>query len=575
MIVKEAWRPRPLIKTGAKSSVKQLIKKYDYLAESVLSLDTLIMRRANLNVITASDYQKLLLTTPSKKHKVELDKTIEFIEPFIKDDRPILIWGDYDVDGMTATASLVVTLQEITKHVTWFIPNRSLGYGLNVDKVLEVFPEKGLIITVDTGIAEIEEIKQLKELGYTVVVTDHHLPQETKPNSDILFDPKLYLKEDDIEYMVSGCFLGAQVGYELIKRHKPEAENYFKKILSSFISLSILSDMININHEMRVQLDYGLMCLNETKHDGLMALLVMCGLKINYEISSQFVSFMVNPKLNAAGRMNDIEKGMKVLLCIHDDSPGKATSRIYANELRALNSTRKIVEAQMYDEITDEIRENVPPAIVVHSPEFQAGVVGIVASRLVERYHVPTLVLTGTDVIHGSGRAPDGIDLFEALNKCKDLLIQFGGHKVAAGLVLKPENLKAFTDKFIDAVRQPGDTITFNRYIDAEIDIRNLYDIRFQLFLWNFGPYGNKNEPINLLLSNVTVAALRVRGEVTEIFVKDRIGFTAMVSKFRAVDFDQYLYKQVDLLLNGFPVYFTGGLVTEWKVIAIRLANGV
>lgn len=533
------------------------------------------MRRANLDIITTTDYKNLLLINPSNKYKKELDKAVAAIEPFIKDERPILVWGDYDVDGMTATASLVLTLQELDKNVRWFIPNRELGYGLNVAKALEMLPEKSLIITVDTGIAEIEEIKQLKELGYTIVVTDHHLPQKDKPNADVLLDPKLYLNEKDAEYMVSGCFVGAQVGLEIIRKYKSDKFEYYKKILSSFIALSIESDMIDINKEIRVQLDYGLLCLNNTQHNGLLALMVMCGMRVEHEISSQFISFMVNPKLNAAGRMNNVQKGMNVLLCVDDDSPGKAKSRIYANELRSLNSNRKIIEAQIYDQITDEIRENVPPAIVVYSPEFHAGVVGIVASRLVERYHVPTLILTGDDIIHGSGRAPDGIDLFGALDRCKDSLIQFGGHRVAAGLALKHENLDAFTKKFIEAVRQPNDTITFDRYIDAEITIPNLYDVRFQLFLWNFGPYGNKNEPVNLLLSNVTVAAIRSRGETSEIFLKDRIGFTVMVSKFRAVDYEQFMYKQVDVLLNAMPVYFTGSLVTEWKVIAIRLANGV
>ena len=575
MIVKEAWRPKPLLKSRSKNSVRTLMTRYEDLSEDVLSLDTLVMRRANLDIITTTDYKNLLLTNPSNKYKKELNKAVAAIEPFIKDERPILVWGDYDVDGMTATASLVLTLQELDKNVRWFIPNRELGYGLNVAKALEMLPEKSLIITVDTGIAEIEEIKQLKELGYTIVMTDHHLPQKDKPNADVLLDPKLYLNEKDAEYMVSGCFVGAQIGLEIIRKYKSDKFEYYKKILSSFIALSIESDMIDINKEIRVQLDYGLLCLNNTQHNGLLALMVMCGMRVEHEISSQFISFMVNPKLNAAGRMNNVQKGMNVLLCVDDDSPGKAKSRIYANELRSLNSNRKIIEAQIYDQITDEIRENVPPAIVVYSPEFHAGVVGIVASRLVERYHVPTLILTGDDIIHGSGRAPDGIDLFGALDRCKDSLIQFGGHRVAAGLALKHENLDAFTKKFIEAVRQPNDTITFDRYIDAEITIPNLYDVRFQLFLWNFGPYGNKNEPVNLLLSNVTVAAIRSRGETSEIFLKDRIGFTVMVSKFRAVDYEQFMYKQVDVLLNAMPVYFTGSLVTEWKVIAIRLANGV
>ena len=575
MNVNEVWKPRPLVKNRTKSSVANLIKKYDYLAESVLSLDSLVMRRANLDVITASDYKNLLLTAPSDKYKKELDKAIAAIEPFIKDQRPILVWGDYDVDGMTATASMVLTLSELDKNVSWFIPNRTLGYGLNVDKILEVFPEKGLIITVDTGIAEIEEIKKLKELGYTVVVTDHHLQQKELPNADVLLDPKLYLKEDDTEYMVSGCFVGAQVGLELIRKHLSDKFDYYKNVLSCFITLSILSDMIELNKEIRVQLDYGLMCLNNAPHDGLTALLVACGMRVEHEITSTFLSFTVNPKLNAAGRMDQVDKGMDILLCIHDDSYGKVTSRLYANNIKALNNSRKIIEGQIYDQITDNIREDCPPAIIEYDADYPAGVVGIVASRLVERYHVPTLILTGTDVIHGSGRTPDGIDLFGALDQCKDLLLQFGGHRVAAGLALKPENLDTFKKKFTETVRQPGDIINFTRYIDIDIDIKNLYDIRFQLFLWNFEPTGNKNEPINLLLSNVTVAALRVKGDITEVFIKDKIGFTTMLSKYKAIDYDQYLYKQVDILINGMSMFYTGTLITEWKIIAIKLANGV
>lgn len=142
MIVKEAWRPKPLLKSRSKNSVRTLMTRYEDLSEDVLSLDTLVMRRANLDIITTTDYKNLLLTNPSNKYKKELDKAVAAIEPFIKDERPILVWGDYDVDGMTATASLVLTLQELDKNVRWFIPNRELGYGLNVAKALEMLPEK-------------------------------------------------------------------------------------------------------------------------------------------------------------------------------------------------------------------------------------------------------------------------------------------------------------------------------------------------------------------------------------------------------------------------------------------------
>lgn len=575
MIIKEVWKPRALVKNKPKNSIINLISKYEYLSESVLSLNSLIMRRADLELLTPNDYKKLLLTTPSSKHKPELDKAVKIISEFTKDQRPILVWGDYDVDGMTATASLFLALSELDRNVKWFIPNRTLGYGLNVDKVLEIFPEKSLIVTVDTGIAENEEIAKLKELGYTVVVTDHHLPQEELPKADFILDPKVHLTDQDAEYMVSGCFVGAQVGLELIKLFKPERYKYFKDMFSCFISFSIMSDIIELNKEIRVQLDYGLICLNKVEHDGLRALLSMCGMKVPHEVTSTFVSYSVTPKLNAAGRMDNVQAGMDALLCMEDESFGKSTSRIHANNLRSLNNNRKIIESQIFDQIVDEIREEVPPAIVVYGKDYPAGIVGIAASRLVDRYHVPALVLTGEEVIHGSGRAPESISLFDTLKACEDLLIQFGGHKVAAGLALKPENLEAFKQKFIETVKATHTSTEHIRYIDAEVNVENLYDIRFQSFLSNIEPVGNKNEPINLMLSNVTVVAIKHRGEVTDVVVKDAKGFTSVLSKFRAYGYDKYLYKQVDIMFNGAPSYYTGYKIMDWRIVDIRLFSKI
>ena len=573
MLIKEVWKPRELVKNYPKKSIMSLIKKYEYLSDDVLSLNSLIMRRAYLEVLTPNDYKKLLLTTPSAKHKVELDKATNIIHEYVKYLKPILVWGDYDVDGMTATSSLFLALNEVGRNIKWFIPTRSLGYGLNVDKVLEIFPEKGLIVTVDTGAAEVEEIAKLKELGYTVVVTDHHLPQDTLPNADTILDPKLYLSSADPEYMVSGCFVGAQVGLEIIKKFKPERFNYFRDLFSCLIALSIMSDVIELNKEMRVQLDYGLMCLNNVEHDGLRALLIMCGMRVPHEVSSTFLSYSVVPKLNAAGRMDSVDSGMNILLCMNDESFGKSTSRIHANNLKSLNNNRKIIEGEIYDQIVSEMKEEVPSALVIYGRDYPSGIAGIVAARLMDKYHVPTVVLCGDDIIHGSGRAPESIDLFESLKACEELLVQFGGHKVAAGLALKKDDLEAFRNKFIDVVKKNGNITTYTRHIDADVTIKNLYDIRFQSFLKNIEPVGNKNDPVNLMLSNVTVTAIKHRGDVTDVIVKDNVGFTVILSKFRAFDYEQFLYKQVDVLFNGVPSYYSGVMITEWRIVTIRLFN--
>ena len=162
--------------------------------------------------------------------------------------------------------------------------------------------------------------------------------------------------------------------------------------------------------------------------------------------------------------------------------------------------------------------------------------------------------------------------LFDTLNECSDLLEQFGGHNVAAGLSLKPENLDKFKDKFIKVVEaksKPEHTV----FIDAEVTIENLYDLRFQMFLRNIEPAGNKNEPIMLILRDVTITALKAHGEVTDVIVKDRKGFTFIMSKFRAIDYDRFLYKQVDILLSGSPNYFANTHSMDWRIYDIKLTT--
>ena len=593
MLLKEVWKPRPLIPLekpknkieGAFyfSSIEDhaymlnILTKYQYLAESIPSLPSLIMRRLNWGPINSIPRDKTLLLNPNVKQLKLIEQAISIINDAIKNKFKIIVWGDYDVDGMTATTSLFKALYSVYSEVMYRIPNRRQGYGLHMPSLRGIVDDHTLVITVDTGIAEIEEIKEIKKLGGKVIVTDHHLPQETLPEADVIIDPKTWATEEDDEYMVSGCFVAAQLGHYFLRFNNYDKCNEYDDFVSCLISLSILSDMIDLNKAMRLQLDYGMICLNNTKHDGLLALINNCGIRVPQDITSTFLSFGFIPKLNAAGRMDDVGAGMDVLLLDHDDTFGKTKAKLAANKLKSLNTDRKIIENQMFDSIVAKIGETTPSAIVVYDENFSAGLVGICAARLVEKYHVPTIVLTGKiitkdDVLHGSGRSPANVSLFDTLNECSDLLEQFGGHNVAAGLSLKPENLDKFKDKFtkvVEANSKPEHTV----FIDAEVTIENLYDLRFQMFLRNIEPAGNKNEPIMLILRNVTVTALKPHGEVTDVIVKDSKGFTFIMSKFRAIDYDRFLYKQVDVLLSGSPNYFANTHSMDWRIYDIKLTT--
>ena len=228
MLLKEVWKPRPLIPLekpknkieGAFyfSSIEDhaymlnILTKYQYLAESIPSLPSLIMRRLNWGPINSIPRDKTLLLNPNVKQLKLIEQAISIINDAIKNKFKIIVWGDYDVDGMTATTSLFKALYSVYGEVMYRIPNRRQGYGLHMPSLRGIVDDHTLVITVDTGIAEIEEIKEIKKLGGKVIVTDHHLPQETLPEADVIIDPKTWATEEDDEYMVSGCFVAAQLG---------------------------------------------------------------------------------------------------------------------------------------------------------------------------------------------------------------------------------------------------------------------------------------------------------------------------------------------------------------------------
>ena len=573
--MKEIWKEKEFKPTKDPHSIATLIGVYADLIEQVPAIGSICQKRNNLTIFNGMSYDKLgvLHPTPGKYNEVII-RAVDLIITFIKDNRPILIWGDYDVDGMTATSVMYLVLKECGANVKWAIPTREQGYGMSYDAIKAALPTPGLIITVDNGITGVAETTDLKCDGYTVIITDHHLPEEDLPKADLVVNPKCYLKEEDDEYMASGCYVSAQIALKIAEQLLPNLFEKWLHIANAMVALSIVSDVIDLNPTMRLQMRAGLIAINTTTHHGLEALIKMCfnGKNNNRNISSQGLCFNIVPKLNAAGRMNSVISGMNVLTCVEDNTFGRTTAMLYANELRSLNSKRKLIEDQIFNQalLLPEITSD-DPAVVIYNPEWQTGVLGIVAARIMEQTHKPTIVLSGTDEISGSGRTPDGIDLHGCLTSCSELLTKFGGHKVAAGVSLKKENLEKFKKEFFKAVKESSKDCVPVYEIDADVSIIDLFDIRLTMFLENIEPTGKNNDPILFRLSDVAVVNVLNRNETLKLIVRDETGMNMMVEKYHAPDgWTQLTNHRVDLLLTPLITYFTGSTAISWRIVAVK-----
>lgn len=566
------WQERPVVLSKDPHSISTLIGRFPELVEAVSAVGTICLRRADLKIAEDNYAEDLSITHPTEgAYKTALMQSVDLVCKFIKEGKDILIWGDYDVDGMTATSSLYLTLKAAGAKVTWGIPTRDDGYGMDTKAIMEKLPHPGLVITVDNGITGNEVTEELNAKSYTVLITDHHLPGEELPKAKVVLNPKCYLKEEDDEYMASGCYVAAQLGLYVLNNIHAELFDEYLKLCNQFVAFSIVSDYIDLNNRLKRQMCAGLVALNNTTHDGIKALLSMCGCKSVQDISSSFLGYSVVPKLNAAGRMSNVDYGMKVLLMVEDRSFNRTDSMVAANDLKALNVKRKLIENQIFEQALEQVPDKIDSALILYGEKWSPGIVGIVAARMMDRFSVPTLVLCGSEELHGSGRAPEGVDLHECLAKCSDLLTGYGGHKVAAGLSLEQSKYAAFRKKFAEVAKPYVENAQPVKWVDAEVTIADLYDMRFQLFLNNIEPTGNKNPPIVLQLSSVYVTSIWDRGDSTCINVKDERGYTIVVEKYMAPKMWKLLANhKIDVLISPNLNYFSGSYAIYWRIEALK-----
>lgn len=432
----------------------------------------------------------------------DMETAINRIDVAIAEGQHILIYGDYDVDGTTAVALAYQFFHQFTKHIAYYIPDRhSEGYGISTQGI-DYARKNGfhLIIALDCGIRSNDKVAYANSLGIDFIICDHHLPGAEIPNAVAVLDPK----REDCEYPfkeLSGCGIGFKLAQAYCTAKDLPDELYERYL--DLCMVSIAADIVPIVDENRVMAYYGLLKLNENPSTGLKALMQISGKTENYSIMD--VVFMLAPRINAAGRMGHANEAVKMLL---------SEEEFIADEQSALinlqNTERKSFDKDITLEALAIIEQNEVlinrKTTVVFNESWNKGVIGIVASRLTEKYYRPTIVLTHSNGNYtGSARSVMGYDLYEALVECSDLLIQFGGHKYAAGLTISPENLSIFADRFEQVVAKSihPSLLIPEINIDTEIDFTQINGKFFRV-LSQMAPFGPQNMSPVFCTKNIT-----------------------------------------------------------------------
>lgn len=425
----------------------------------------------------------------------DMDKAVERVERAVRNREKIMVYGDYDVDGTTAVALVYKFLRQIGhKDLLFYIPDRyTEGYGIST-KGIDHAARKGatLIIALDCGIKAIEKVDYAKRKGVDFIICDHHLPAEEIPRAVAVLDPK----RADCSYPfdeLSGC----GVGFKLVQAYCQKNGIPFQQIepLLDLLAVSIASDIVPLVDENRILAHYGLL---------LLSIIKICGLD-RHNITIDDIVFKIGPRINAAGRMRMDENdenaapsgGYAAVNLLIEGNESLAEE--FGSVIDGFNQDRKCIDRSVTQEAHDFIEAHAElkaaKSTVIYNPRWMKGIVGIVASRLIETYYRPTVVLTMSNgFVTGSARSVPGFDLYQAIESCSDLLENFGGHMYAAGLTMRPERVEEFTRRFNAYVEENIDPITLQPQveIDSELFFSNITPA-FRRDLNRFQPFGPGN----------------------------------------------------------------------------------
>ncbi len=444
----------------------------------------------------------------------DMKVAVERIEAAIRNEEKVLIYGDYDVDGTTAVALVYSFLSNYYDNIEYYIPDRyDEGYGISY-KSIDYAAENNfsLVIVLDCGIKAVEKIKYAKDKGIDYIIGDHHRPGEVLPDAVAVLDPK----RADSTYPfdeLSGC----GVGFKLVQAFAQKNNIPFRTIKKylDLVVVSIASDIVKITGENRILAYYGLKLVNSNPRPGIEAILKFSNVSKKNEnnngepaftknMTISDLVFLVGPRINAAGRIEDAENSVKLLL-----AKSLEEAEELAKQIDDFNTERKNLDFQITLEAHEMIKNDKKlleaKTTVVYNESWHKGVIGIVASRLIESFYRPTVVLTKSNgLITGSARSVKDFDVYDAVDACSDLLEHFGGHKYAAGLSLKPENLVAFQKRFEEYVASTikENMLTPEIEIDAKLCLNDI-NKKFFRILKQFAPFGPGNMSPVFMTENV------------------------------------------------------------------------
>ena len=442
----------------------------------------------------------------------DMQQAVERIERALGDNERIMVYGDYDVDGTTAVALVFSFLQRFTGNITFYIPDRyAEGYGISFQGIDHAKKEKvGVIIALDCGIKSIDKVAYANEKGIDFIICDHHRPGDALPEAVAVLDPK----RDDCPYPfkeLSGCGIGFKLVQGIAQRNGISMSEL--EPLLDLVAVSTACDIVPVNGENRVLAHFGLKRLNLDPRPGIKCMMQMANVKKQLDIGD--LVFTIGPRINAAGRIEHGRQAVELLLAKDLAQAEHMGIRVDGN-----NSQRQVLDKDMTAEALEHITRD--PAMrdawttVVFSDTWHKGVVGIVASRLIEKFYRPTVVLTESQgMAVGSARSVKNFDVYEAINACSDLLEQFGGHMYAAGMSMPLENVQAFRERFEKVVRETMDPALRvpEEIVDAEVRLIELDD-QLARILHHMAPFGPGNmKPMFLSRGVIDTGQMRIVGE--------------------------------------------------------------
>jgi single-stranded-DNA-specific exonuclease len=490
MSVKKRWKykPRP-----SQALVDEL--------QQALSIDRNLCVLLAQRGIVSFDAAKRFFR-PSMEHlhdpflMKDMDRAVERLEEAIRSREGILIYGDYDVDGTTAVSLVYSFFKQYAEKIEYYIPDRyKEGYGVSFAGI-DYAVQNGfsLIVALDCGIKSVDKVAYASEKGIDFIICDHHRPGDELPDAAAVLDPK----RDDCHYPfdeLSGCGIGFKLIEAFSKNNNLYSEGNLSQFLASyldFVAVSIAADIVPITGENRVMAYFGLQQLNTRKREGFKAIMELAG--IRRELSISDIVFTIAPRINAAGRIDTGKKAVDLLI-----SNNVEVAVDSGKDIDETNTERKNIDSLITQQAFAMIEESESlkksKSTVLFHNDWHKGVVGIVASRLTEKYYRPTVVLTQSNgMATGSARSVKNFDVYNAIEACSELLEQFGGHKYAAGLTLKIENVSAFKEKFEKVVSNTisEEMLTPEVEIDIDLPLASA-DYRFYKIVKQFAPFGPGN----------------------------------------------------------------------------------